>query len=361
MQHQSSTPANDENSDPRLAAQRYEQQAYDTQSENRQQQPQGGQSPQQQPQPFQPPPQQRAPTVDPATIAQEASSIQQVLDERGLAVQNRFLSFLQTYRSEEQREEPSQMSGTQVIREEYVYYLEVMRNANQNTIMVQYRHLVEYNIALAEAIKSEYYRFLPFLEAAAQNFVKIYHPQYAENERGPKDFHVSFYGLPVVAQLRTLVTDKIGQLVSFTGTVTRTSEVRPELLYGWFKCNECGTEIPRVEQQFKYTEPTKCTHPECSNRRSWELILSKSKFVDWQRVKCQENAAEIPAGSMPRSMDLIMRNEVSAPLCCLQRDPRCRLTQSIAFLCWQAVELVKAGDKCVFTGTLVVLPDVAQL
>ena len=27
----------------------------------------------------------------------------------------------------------------------------------------------------------------------------------------------------------------------------------------------------------------------------------------------------------------------------------------------EAVELVKAGDKCVFTGTLVVIPDVAQL
>ena len=27
----------------------------------------------------------------------------------------------------------------------------------------------------------------------------------------------------------------------------------------------------------------------------------------------------------------------------------------------EAVELVKAGDKCIFTGTLVVMPDVAQL
>ena len=90
------------------------------------------------------------------------------------------------------------------------------------------------------------------MEKALQNFVSIYHPEYAQNERGTKDFHVSFYGLPEVDKLRELMTDKIGQLVSVSGTVTRTSEVRPELVYGHFKCNECGYDVPNVEQQFKF-------------------------------------------------------------------------------------------------------------
>jgi len=42
--------------------------------------------------------------------------------------------------------------------------------------------------------------------------------------------------------------------VSVTGVVTRTSEVRPELLYGTFKCLDCGSVIKNVEQQFKYTQ-----------------------------------------------------------------------------------------------------------
>jgi DNA replication licensing factor MCM6 len=45
-----------------------------------------------------------------------------------------------------------------------------------------------------------------------------------------------------------------GQLLSISGTVTRTSEVRPELLYGTFACGDCGTVIKDVEQEFKYTE-----------------------------------------------------------------------------------------------------------
>jgi DNA replication licensing factor MCM6 len=41
---------------------------------------------------------------------------------------------------------------------------------------------------------------------------------------------------------------KIGRLVSITGTVTRTSEVRPELMYGEFTCVECGSPSDKIEQ-----------------------------------------------------------------------------------------------------------------
>lgn len=56
------------------------------------------------------------------------------------------------------------------------------------------------------------------------------------------------------SRLRELTTAEIGKLVSVTGVVTRTSEVRPELLYGTFKCLDCGSVIKNVEQQFKYTQ-----------------------------------------------------------------------------------------------------------
>lgn len=52
-------------------------------------------------------------------------------------------------------------------------------------------------------------------------------------------------------------------------------------------------------------------------------------------MRIQENPSEIPTGSMPRSLDVILRSEL--------------------------VERAKAGDKCVFTGTFIVVPDVSQL
>jgi DNA replication licensing factor MCM6 len=43
--------------------------------------------------------------------------------------------------------------------------------------------------------------------------------------------------------------------MAISGTVTRSSQVRPELLRGTFTCLECGTDNKNIQQQFKYTEP----------------------------------------------------------------------------------------------------------
>jgi DNA replication licensing factor MCM6 len=54
--------------------------------------------------------------------------------------------------------------------------------------------------------------------------------------------------------IRDLKTSQIGRLVAVSGTVVRTSEVRPELTVGTFQCLDCRTVIADVQQQFKYTE-----------------------------------------------------------------------------------------------------------
>lgn len=63
--------------------------------------------------------------------------------------------------------------------------------------------------------------------------------------------------------------------------------------------------------------------------------MSQSVFVDWQKIRVQEVSGDIPAGSMPRSIDIIMRGDI--------------------------VDTAKPGDRSIFTGTLVVVPDIVQL
>ncbi len=112
--------------------------------------------------------------------------------------------------------------------------------------------------------------------------------------------------------------------------------MRPELVLGTFDCLECrSVKAKNVVQQFKYTEPLKCSNALCGNRLRWSLDRATSRFVDWQKVRVQESTDEIPAGSMPRSLDVILRHEI--------------------------VDHAKPGDKVVFTGCLVVVPDVSQL
>lgn len=219
----------------------------------------------------------------------------------------------------------------------YRQQLADLRNEGLNTIYVDFNHLYRFDDVLANAIAENFYRFEPALRAAMQNFVLSHIPSYARlpNSNQPRDFWVSLYGLGVVNRLRELTTEKIGQLLSISGTVTRTSEVRPELFIGTFRCEECQSIIRGIEQQFKFTEPPMCTSPRCQNRCSWKLLPDQSVFVNWQKVRIQENSNEMPPGSMPRCLDIIVRNDM--------------------------VERAKAGDKCTFTGCLIVVPDVSQL
>ncbi len=59
--------------------------------------------------------------------------------------------------------------------------------------------------------------------------------------RSDKHFWLSFYGLPDNERLRALRSSRIGKLSQFVGTVTRTTDVRPELFSGTFRCMECMT------------------------------------------------------------------------------------------------------------------------
>ena len=156
--------------------------------------------------------------------------------------------------------------------------------------------------------------FLPYLRRALQRLVRKYEPTYLYTSTSfstasnastssliTREFAIAFYNLPLTSGIRDMRMDRVGQLMSISGTVTRTSEVRPELVSGTFVCEHCRTTISDVEQQFKYTEPIMCQNVRCNNRTAWQLNIEQSKFDDWQKVRIQENANEIPTGSMPRS------------------------------------------------------------
>ncbi|KAI0650502.1 MCM-domain-containing protein [Trametes meyenii] len=272
-----------------------------------------------------------------------------VKDAVGESVQEAFETFLRTFTEEiDLAPTPVSDGGIPSAPDGELIYIEqihTMREYELTTLYVDYGHLLQKDDVLADAIQKQYYRFLPYIRRALHNLVAEFEPEYLKlNPTAAatdsvnlqsREFNVAFYHLPLVSGIRDLRTDRIGTLMSISGTVTRTSEVRPELLYGSFICEVCGGLVNDIEQQFKYTEPSLCPNLTCGNRTAWQLQIDTSKFTDWQKVRIQENPSEIPTGSMPRSLDVILRSEL--------------------------VERAKAGDKCVFTGTFIVVPDVSQL
>ncbi|XP_020795132.1 DNA replication licensing factor MCM6 [Boleophthalmus pectinirostris] len=254
--------------------------------------------------------------MDVATATAETAA-ELVKDELAEKCQKLFQSFLEEYQS---------VDG----EAKYVREAEELIRPERNTLLVSFTDLEGFNQELATTIQEEYYRVYPFLCRAVRNVARDH-----GNVPLTKEFYVAIQDLPTRHKIRELSSMRIGSLVRISGQVVRTHPVHPELVSGTFICMDCQAVIKDVPQQFKYSPPTICRNPVCNNRARFHLDTHKSKFIDFQKVRIQETQAELPRGSIPRSLEIVLRAE--------------------------AVETAQAGDRCDFTGTLIVVPDVSQL
>ncbi|XP_026006564.1 DNA replication licensing factor MCM6 [Astatotilapia calliptera] len=254
--------------------------------------------------------------MDVATATAETAGAM-VKDELAEKCQKLFQAFLEEFQS-----------GDGEVK--YVREAEELIRPERNTLLVSFTDLEGFNQELATTIQEEYYRVYPYLCRAVRNFARDH-----GNVPLNKEFYVAIEELPTRHKIRELSSMRIGSLVRISGQVVRTHPVHPELVSGTFLCMDCQAVIKDVSQQFKYSPPTICRNPVCNNRSRFHLDTHKSKFIDFQKVRIQETQAELPRGSIPRSLEIILRAE--------------------------AVETAQAGDRCDFTGTLIVVPDVSQL
>eukprot|EP00873_Tetraselmis_striata_P014067 jgi/Tetstr1/434331/TSEL_023437.t1 len=227
-----------------------------------------------------------------------------------------FADFLETYidpnevpAEADDEEAVGSQSTAQPPQPRYLSTIEVMVNDHASTLEIDYGHLNDFDADLAagagQPLPLAPSAFSPTFKSRT-NVVRKYHAAFCEEEGKEREFWVCIYNNTRFDTLRHLNVKDIGKLMSFTGTVTRTSE-------------ECNTVSRNVEQQFKFTVPCICSNPTCGNRDHWSLEVTD----------------EVPAGSLPRTMDVILRNH--------------------------AVEQARAGDKVVFNGSLIVVPDASVI
>lgn len=145
-----------------------------------------------------------------------------------------------------------------------------------------------------------------------------------------RTFNIAWFNMSETNNIRELKSEMIGKLICFKGTITKTSEVRPELISGSFVCDQCTARIMNVEQQFRFTQPLMCTNRTCTNTSRFSLDESTSFYGDWQKLRVQEMTKEMGSGVLPRSIDVIVRGEV--------------------------VDSAQPGDDVIFVGTLLAVP-----
>lgn len=257
----------------------------------------------------------------------------QAADATADRIHQDFLSFLESFT------EPSASRGDTTSQPFYVTLAFQMYQASSNTLYVDFNHLFSHSPILANAIREAFPRFEGCLKLAVNRFISATLPDFYQSLTAAskaRPFFVAFYGHPLPClSIRSLQASHCGQLVRVRVQVTRTSQVRPELLVGSFQCLLCGANLPSVQQQAKFTEPKTCTNATCSNQKAFRLLPESSEFCDWQRLRCQELPSEIPPGNMPRSLEAVVRGS-------------------------DQVERSKPGDTVELSGLLIVVPEQNQ-
>jgi replicative DNA helicase Mcm len=212
----------------------------------------------------------------------------------------RFTDFFKSVRSE---------SGSLKYRE----MIQRLPVTGERSVVVDFDDLRRYDPQLADQIIDEPEPCLKSASDAVTSIVSLEDPDYVTKM---KDLGFEFKArLRNVSKgevkLRMIRAIHITKLIMVRGIVTRVSEVKPQLVVGMFKCASCGEKkiVPQIEGRF--TPPIQCSNPKCPHREGpFTLIPEDSEFVDWQKLRIQEMPEELPPGQMPRSIDIIAKDDL---------------------------------------------------
>ena len=113
-----------------------------------------------------------------------------------------------------------------------------------------------------------------------------------------------------LSAMRAVRGDAVGSLVSLRGIVTRVTDVAPLVRVVTYVCTTCGWESYQQVNDRSFTPLAACPSSVCVGQpgpaRRGHLVQQTrgSRFVKYQAVKLQELPAEVPVGSIPRSLSL---------------------------------------------------------
>jgi len=150
----------------------------------------------------------------------------------------------------------------------YVMQAERMKQQENVTMFIDFSHLTSFNHQDPEFIRNIVHQYNKFEPDLRRGLTKFMH-RFAGGDVNAlkKSFYaLAIHELPQTTKIRDLRTNNLGRLMSVYGTVTRTTDAKPELIYGSFQCMECKETVSNVEQQFRYTEPVRCSNENCGNK-----------------------------------------------------------------------------------------------
>jgi len=237
-----------------------------------------------------------------------------------LDVKERFYEFLKTFRGKD---------GSY----KYLERIRQMITMGQKSLIVDFNDLYIFDNRIARLLIDQPDEVLRQAAEALREVVYQEAPEYVEEV---KRFYVRVRGLPKVVPLRRLRSEYIGKLVMLEGILVRSTPIKEKIIKARFihcyegDCHEFEwpPEGELVGEQLE--KPQVC--PVCARSSGqFRVVPEKSVMVDWQRIVLQERPEEVPPGQLPRSIEVVLQDEL--------------------------VDVARPGDRITVVGIVRVRPD----
>ncbi|ABN70321.1 replicative DNA helicase Mcm [Staphylothermus marinus F1] len=198
----------------------------------------------------------------------------------------------------------------------------------QRSLLIDFNDITLFDRGLAHIIENNPDTAIEAASIAIKELMRRENPEYAESV---DKFYPRFRNPSKVLRIRELTSEYIGKFVAVEGILTRLTRVEARLVKAVFKHAECGAEFEWPEEGEmgeRIEKPSYC--PICGKTGKFQLLLNKSRFIDWQKIVVQEKPEEIPPGQIPRSIEVVLTGDL--------------------------VDSARPGDRVLVTGILRVMP-----
>jgi replicative DNA helicase Mcm len=189
----------------------------------------------------------------------------------------------------------------------YKYFDKInnMMASGAQSLIVDYIDLDSYNPVLAKEITHKPDEYLEAFNEAVLSVLREIHPDYEQEIR--EKIRVRIGNYTVQKGLREINADLINKLVSISGMVVRSSEVKPLAKKIAYKCTNCNTVTEAQLKGLVMKKPVKC--PACSEKEL-EMDPESSLFIDFQLVRLQELPEDLPAGQLPHYIEVTVMSDL---------------------------------------------------
>jgi replicative DNA helicase Mcm len=173
------------------------------------------------------------------------------------------------------------------------------------SLVVDYIDFDSYNPTLAKQLTHKPDEMLEAFNEAALAILREIHPDY-EHEIHDK-IKVRIGNYTVQKGLRDINADLIDKLVSVSGMVVRSSEVKPLAKKVAYKCTNCNAVSETTLKGLVLKKPTKCV---ACGEKELEMDPENSIFIDFQMVRLQELPEDLPAGQLPHYVEVTVMGDL---------------------------------------------------